>query len=81
MGMLRLISRRGDDRLYWNEQDVLTGDAEAIAAVREAERIFTRERAKGATAFRVEVGKPIERMEQFDPQTSQIIMVPRVVGG
>jgi hypothetical protein len=37
MGMLRIISNRGDDRLHWNEQ--------------------------------------------FDAQTSQIIMVPRVVGG
>ncbi len=81
MGMLRIISRRGDDRLFWQEQDALEGDAEALAAVREAERIFARERARGATAFRVEAGKPVERLEQFDPQASQIILVPRVVGG
>jgi len=79
MGMLRVISKRGDDRLRWNEQDALAGDAEALAAIREAERIFARERARGATAFRVEPGKPVERLEQFDPQASQIIMVPRVV--
>lgn len=81
MGMLRIISRRGDTRLHWNEQDVQAGDAEAMAAIREAERIFARERARGATAFRVEPGKPVERLEQFDAQASQIIMVPRVVGG
>ena len=81
MGMLRVISKRGDDRVSWNEQDALTGDAEAVAAIREAERIFARERAKGSTAFRVEAGKPVERLEQFDPQVSQIIMFPRVVGG
>ena len=81
MGMLRVISKRGDDRVYWNEQDALAGDAEANAAIREAERIFARERARGATAFRVEAGKPVERLEQFDPQVAQIIMVPRVVGG
>lgn len=81
MGMLRIISRRGDTRLHWNEQDVLAGDAEAMAAIREAEQIFARERARGATAFRVEPGKPVERLEQFDAQASQIIMVPRVVGG
>ena len=68
MGMLRIISRRGDDRLHWNEQDALAGDAEAMAAVREAERIFARERAQGATAFRVEPGKAAERLEQFDAQ-------------
>src|SRR6266567_6741616 len=81
MGMLRIISCRGDDRRLWNEQDALAGDAEAIAALREVERIFAQERARGATAFRVEAGKPVERLGQFDPQATQIIMVPRVVGG
>ena len=81
MGMLRVISKRGDDRVQWNEQDALAGDAEANAAIREAERIFARERARGATAYRLEEGKPVERLEQFDPQASQIIMVPRVAGG
>jgi hypothetical protein len=81
MGMLRLISCRGDDRLLWNEQEAQTGDAEAIAALHEVERIFARERARGATAFRVEAGQPVERLEQFDPQAHQIILVPRVVGG
>ena len=81
MGMLRVISKRGDDRVHWAEQDALAGDAEALAAIREAERIFAHERARGATAFRVEAGKPVERLEQFDPQASQIIMVPRVAGG
>jgi len=81
MGMIRVISRRGDDRVHWNEQDALTGDAEALAAIREAEQIFARERARGATAFRVEPGKPVERVEQFDAQATQIVMVPRVIGG
>ena len=60
MGMVRVISKRGDDRVQWNEQDALAGDAEANAAIREAERIFARERARGATAFRVEAGKPAD---------------------
>ena len=81
MGMLRVMSRRGDDRLSWDGQKVLAGDAEAIAAVREAEHIFAQERAKGATAFRVEPDKPIERIEHFDATAEQIVMVPRVVGG
>jgi len=79
--MLRIISKRGDDRLLWNAEDALAGDAQAIAAIQEAERIFAKERAKGATAFRVEPGQPIERVEQFDPQAEQIVMVPRVIGG
>ena len=79
--MLRVMSRRGDDRLTWDGQKAVAGDAEALAAVREAERIFAQERAKGATAFRVETGKPTERIERFDPTAEQIVMVPRVVGG
>ena len=81
MGMLRVISKYGDDRVQWNEHDVQVGDAEAMAAIREAERIFAQQRARGATAFRVEAGKPTKRIEQFDPQAEQIILVPRVVGG
>jgi hypothetical protein len=79
--MLRVMSRRGDDRITWDKQKAQSGDAEAIAAVHEAERIFAQERAKGATAFRVETGKPLQRVDQFDATAEQIVMVPRVVGG
>jgi len=79
--MLRVMSKRGDDRLTWDEEKIQAGDPQAIAAVREAERIFAQERAKGATAFRVEGGKPVQRLEQFDATAEQIVMVPRVVGG
>ena len=81
MGMLRVMSRRGDDRVTWDEQKVIAGDPEATAAVREAERIFAQERAKGATAFRIDPGKPAQRIEQFDRTAEQIVLVPRVVGG
>ena len=79
--MLRVMSRRGDDRVTWDEQKVIVGDPEATAAVREAERIFAQERAKGATAFRIDPGKPAQRIEQFDRTAEQIVLVPRVVGG
>jgi hypothetical protein len=81
VGMLRVMSRRGDDRVTWDEQKAQAGDPEATAAVREAERIFTQERTKGATAFSVVPGKPTQRIEQFDSTAEQIVMVPRVVGG
>jgi hypothetical protein len=79
--MLRVMSRRGDDRITWDAQKVVAGDQEAAAAIREAERIFAQERAKGATAFRIDPGKPAERIEQFDRTAEQIVLVPRVVGG
>ena len=81
MGMLRVMSRRGDDRIAWDIQKIETNDPEAVAAVREAERIFAEERRKGATAFKIEPGKTVERIEKFDRTAEQIILVPRVVGG
>ena len=79
--MLRVMSRRGDDRVTWDDAKVVAGDPEAMAAVREAERIFAQERAKGATAFKIDPGKPAQRIEQFDRTAEQIVLVPRVVGG
>jgi hypothetical protein len=79
--MLRVMSRRGDDRLTWDQQKIQAGDPEAQAAIREAERIFAQERTKGATAFRIETGKPAQRIEHFDATAEQIVLVPRVVGG
>jgi hypothetical protein len=81
MGMLRVLSRRGDDRVAWDVKKVEVGDLDAISAVREAERIFAEERARGATAFKVEPGQAPTRIEQFDQTAQQIILVPRVVGG
>lgn len=81
VGMLRVMSRRGDDRVTWDQQKVSANDSEALAAVREAERIFAQERAKGATAFRIDQGKPAERIDHFDYTAEQIVLVPRVVGG
>ena len=56
MGMLRIMSRRGDDRVQWDMDLLQDGEIEAIAAVREAERIFAEQRARGATAFKVSKG-------------------------
>ena len=81
MGMLRVMSRRGDDRVAWDVKQVEVGDAEAIAAVREAERIFSEQRARGATAFKVETGHAPVRVDEFERTAEQIVLVPRVVGG
>jgi hypothetical protein len=56
-------------------------DPEAVAAVREAERIFQEQRERGATAFRIAQGQAPVRVDQFDPAADQIVMIPRVVGG
>jgi len=75
------MSRRGDDRVVWDEQRAELQDPEALAAIREAEEIFNEERNRGSTAFKVVGGKPVQRIEQFDRTAEQIVIVPRVVGG
>jgi hypothetical protein len=81
VGMLRVMSRRGDDRIIWDSRKAEANDPEAMAAIREAERIFNEERVRGATTFKVENGKAAERIEKFDRTAEQIVIVPRVVGG
>jgi hypothetical protein len=81
VGMLRIMSQRGDDRVAWDNQKVEARDKEALAAIQEAERIFDEERKKGATAFKVESGKSTQRIEKFDRTAEQIVLVPRVIGG
>ena len=81
MSVLRVLSWRGDDHVTWDAQLLEAGDLEAAAAVHEAEHIFIIQRAKGATAFKVETGQAPVRIEQFDQTAEQILMVPRVAGG
>lgn len=81
MGMLRVMSKRGDDKVAWDVKKIEVGDPEALAAIREAERIFAEERSRGATAYKLETGKAPARIDTFDRTAEQIVMVPRVVGG
>jgi hypothetical protein len=81
VGVLRVLSCRGDDCVVWDRARVAAGDAEALAAIHEAERICSQERARGATAFRMAPGQAPQRLETFDPHAEHMVMVPRVVGG
>ncbi|HEX2987878.1 MAG TPA: hypothetical protein VHS06_06880 [Chloroflexota bacterium] len=81
MAKLRILSHQGDTSVEWDVSRAEVGDPEALEAIREAERIFEENRAKGATAFKVEPGKPAEKLERFDQTAEQIIMVPRIAGG
>ena len=81
MAKLRVLSSRGDTVVEWDEKKVELGDPEALAAVREAERLFEEQRARGATAFVVTPDKPAERIDTFDPRVEPVVMVPRVAGG
>ena len=81
MGTLRVLSPAGDKPVLWDQEQAEVGDPEALKAVREAERIFEKQRSRGATAYRVEQGVPAKRLYRFDPEADQIVVVPRVMGG
>jgi hypothetical protein len=81
MGMLRVMSQHGDERVTWDAQSLAVGDPEAQAAVREAERIFHEQVKRGATAFHLDNGLAPVRITAFDQAAEQIVVVPRVVGG
>jgi hypothetical protein len=81
MSVLRVMSARREAEVAWDRELLERGDPEAVAAVREAERIFREQREAGGTAYRVTTdGAPV-RLDQFDQTAEQIVLVPRVVGG
>ena len=81
MGVLRVLSSHGDDRYAWDQTAAVAGDLDAEKAVREAERIFDQQRTRGALAVRVTPDGAPQRIDHFDPEAEQILLVPRVVGG
>lgn len=81
MGVLRVMSRRGDDVVTWEYPGPGVSEPEAQAAVRAAERVFDEQAARGATAFKVQQDAAPVHIDHFEAQAEQIILVPRVVGG
>jgi hypothetical protein len=81
MSVLRILSSEGDTRYAWDRVAVEAHDAEAEAAVLEAERIFASARRGGATAFDITNASAPVRIDRFDRTAEQILLVPRVVGG
>ncbi|MHB1005088.1 MAG: hypothetical protein ACYC3S_05530 [Chloroflexota bacterium] len=81
MRKLRVLTSQGDKMVAWEENKIAVGDPEAVAAVEEAERIFKEQMLKGGAAFKVETGKTAERIDRFDPEAEQIVIVPRIAGG
>jgi hypothetical protein len=81
MARLRILNGTGDKSISWNPVELERGDAEAQAAVREAERIFHDARAQGAVAFRAQPGLPAERIDTFDYNAEETLLIPPMVGG
>ena len=81
MATLRVLNGNGDTWITWSTKGLAQGDPEAQAAVREAERVFAHERARGAVAFRVRPDAPAERLEALDPLAEDTVLIPPMVGG
>ena len=81
MATLYVLSSRGDRRVTWAPRNVEAGDPDALAAIAEAEAIFTRERNRGSSAFKVIDGEPAQRIDTFDRTAEEIVIIPRMAGG
>lgn len=82
MGKLIVLGPVGHREVEWDVAAVEAKDPEALAAVREAERILEQARAQGGTAFRVDApDRPAERLDKFDRTAEQIVVVPQIAGG
>ncbi|MHB8619555.1 MAG: hypothetical protein ACYDAG_08295 [Chloroflexota bacterium] len=81
MATLYVLSSRGDKRVTWAPEEVEAGDPEALAAIAEAEAIFAREQSRGSSAFRLTPGQPARRIDTFDKEASEIMVIPRMAGG
>jgi len=77
MKTLRVLDSSGDRMVRFDEGDA-TKEARA-----QAQALFARMLAGGATAFKVNRGdgKPDEKVSDFSALEDETIVVPRIVGG
>ena len=73
MATLRVLNGSGDRRITWSAKDLANGDAEAQAAVCEAERIFARERGLGAVPGNQDGRKHAEQMLAHGIEEAEIL--------
>ena len=73
--VLIVLGPRGDTRVQW--------DLDETEAVREAERIFNENRARGFASFRLSLGQAAQpvQLHRFDPEAEQILQFPPMAGG
>ena len=82
MASLSVLNASGDTTVNWDERAYAGGDAEACAAVAEAERLFAEARTAGGEAFRLRAGALAERVAKLEPGAAEdVLIVPRMVGG
>jgi hypothetical protein len=73
MSKLRIMGRMGDTKVDW--------DLNSEEAIKEAERIFREHMDRGAYAFKVMESQESERIEEFDPRATEIVVPYPMSGG
>ena len=72
--LFRVLSASGDDRLLW--------DRRSTDEVDEARKKFDEYLTKGYTAYAVRTdGSKGSKLEEFDPEEEEILLVPRTMPG
>jgi hypothetical protein len=72
MHEIAVMNKEGDTRTSWNP-----ADADSVAV---AKALFERLRASGHMVYKTVEGES-EIVREFDPQATDLVAVPRIVGG
>jgi len=82
MSIIKVMGDSGHNKVRWDPGAVKARDSDALAAVREAERLFNEAREKGASAFTVDpVTHQTTRIDEFDPDAEETIVALPLAGG
>ena len=75
-GEMRIMNQRGDERLEWDTEVQETVDA---VAARFAELLLAGYIPIATTPS--DTSRETERLDEFDPLSERIVMIPPMVGG
>jgi hypothetical protein len=83
MARLFYLNRRGHTEVAWDVERAGAGDAEALAAVAEAERVLGEAVRSGYTAFAVRGGTVTRRVDTLGAVRpgEDVMLIPAVAGG
>ena len=82
MAQLKVLGGKGHTTTTWDPAKVETGNPEALAAVREAEKIVHEAQARGAALFEINPQtKKGAKVDKFDPQAEETLVVLPIAGG
>lgn len=82
--IIRRMCEQGDAVTTWETGTDIENDAEAQAAVHEAERIFREALVRGDVPFAIDADKGPVKLDRWDArakEADEIVIAPRLMGG